>query len=316
VLALRDRGIVLAIASKNNPEDVEQVFADNPAMQIKLDDFSAREIHWEPKSLSIARIAQRLNLGLRHMVFVDDNPAECAEVSRAHPAVTVIQMPEQPERMIDALLSEGLFDSLQFSNEDARRAELYRQRDEAEKLRTEATSMEDYYRSLQMRIHMLPVTADNMARASQMTRKTTQFNTTTRLYTEAELDTLRRSNEWRTLTMRVVDAFGDNGIVGLMLARRNSDHYEIDTFLMSCRVINRGVETAMLHWLADAARAEGLAGLEGWILPTNRNVPVRDLYERHGFKAAETTDEGTRWRLDLADNSVDVPDWLEIVEAA
>jgi FkbH-like protein len=313
VLALRDRGVVLAIASKNNPQDVEDVFADNPAMLMKLKDFSAREIHWEPKSLSISRIAASLNLGLRHMVFVDDNPAECAEVAQAHPGVTVIQLPEQPERMIDALLSEGLFDSLQFSNEDSRRADLYRQRDEAEKLRVETTSMEEFYRSLQMQLHLSPVTADNLARASQMTRKTTQFNTTTRLYSEAELETLRRSNDWRTLTMRVVDKFGDNGIVGLMLARHEKDHYYIDTFLMSCRVINRGVETAMLHWLAEAARAEGSAGLEGWVHPTNRNVPVRNLYERHGFSVAETTEDGTRWRLDLADNSIEVPDWLEIV---
>jgi FkbH-like protein len=248
------------------------------------------------------------------MVFADDNPAECAEVAQACPGITVIQLPAQPEQMVDALLSDGLFDTLQFSDEDARRADLYRQRDAAESLRASAASTEDYYRSLKMRLHLRPVTDDNLSRASQMTRKTTQFNTTTRLYSEAELDTLRKRNDWRTLTMRVVDAFGDNGIVGLMLSRRDGDHYDIDTCLMSCRVINRGVETAMLHWLAAQARSEGLAALEGWILPTKRNVPVRDLFERHGFSLAETTAEGGRWRLNLADSSLDVPDWLEIID--
>lgn len=312
VRALRDRGVVLAIASKNNPADAEAVFTENPGMALTLDDFSAREIHWEPKSLSISRIAEKLNLGLRHMVFVDDNPAECAEVEQALPAVTVIRLPAQPEKMVDTLLADGLFDALQFSNEDARRAELYRQRDAAEKLRTEAGSLEDYYRSLEMKLHLTNVTADNLARASQMTQKTTQFNTTTRIYTEAELDTLRNDTQWKTLTMRVVDKFGDNGIVGLMLAKCDGDYYDIDTMLMSCRVINRGVETAMLRWLADLGRKEGARAIGGWILPTKRNVPVRDLFERHQFEIVQKRGDDVLWQLDLSEPKIDLPDWLEI----
>jgi FkbH-like protein len=314
VLALRDRGVVLGVASKNNIADVEEVFASNPSMLLKLDHFSAREIHWESKSKSIARIVETLNLGIRHMVFADDNPAECAEVARACPGITIIQLPEQPEKMVDALLSEGLFDSLQFSDEDARRADLYRQREAAESMRASAGSTEDYYRSLQMRLHLKPVTDDNLARASQMTRKTTQFNTTTRLYSEAELDALRKRDDWKTLTMRVVDSFGDNGIVGLMLARREGDHYDIDTCLMSCRVINRGVETAMLNWLAGQAREQGLRALEGWLLPTKRNIPVRELFAQHGFAVAERTDQGSRWRLELVDGVLEIPGWLEIID--
>jgi FkbH-like protein len=315
VLGLRDRGVVLAIASKNNLQDVAAVFAENPAMQLKLDDFSAKEIHWERKSQSVARIAEALNLGMRHIVFADDNLVECIEVTEAHPGVTVIHLPAKPEQMVEALLRDGLFDSLQFSDEDTRRADLYRQREKAEESRAEAGSMEDFCRSLQMKLYLTGVTSTNVARLSQMTRKTTQFNATTRLYTEAELEDMQRSKKWRTLAMRVVDKFGDNGIVGLMLANREGDHYNIDTFLMSCRVINRGIETAMLHWLGVAARLEGLDALEGWILPTARNVPVRDLYERHGFSLVQTNDTGQRWRCTLSARPIVLSDWLEVTDS-
>jgi FkbH-like protein len=314
LLALRDRGVLLAIASKNNAADAEQAFAENPAMAVKLSDFSAREIHWEPKSVSVARIAASLNIGLRHMVFVDDNPAECAEVERAHPSVTTIVLPRQPERFIDALLGEGLFDSLSFSAEDTRRAALYEQRDAAERLRTEAGSLEDYFKSLDMRVHLEPVAAHNVARAAQMTQKTTQFNSTTRRYTEADLNARAKSGAWAMLTMRVVDVFGDNGVVGLLLAERKGAVCEIDTLLMSCRVINRGAETCMLHWLAERAKAEGATAVEGWIFPTDRNVPVREVYASHGFAPVETTEAGTRWRLELGGQRVPAPHWVKILD--
>jgi FkbH-like protein len=147
-----------------------------------------------------------------------------------------------------------------------------------------------------------------------MTQKTTQFNATTRRYTEADLNARMKSEAWAMLAMRVVDRFGDNGIVGLLLAERCGDIYDIDTLLMSCRVINRGAETCMLHWLAAKANAEGLAALEGWIFPTARNPPVREVYQRLGFAAVERTDQGTKWRLELTTNGVDAPSWLGIID--
>lgn len=316
IINLRDRGVVLAIASKNNPGDVQEVFEKNTSMLLTLDDFAAKEIHWEPKSISVARIAEALNLGMRHMVFVDDNPAECLEVERAHPAATVISLPKKPEHYIEALLANGYFDTLEFSDEDSRRGHLYQQRDAAEKLRVESGSLEDYYRNLEMSVFLAPVTADSLSRASQMTKKTTQFNTTTRQYSELQLDKILSNPDWKTLTIRVVDRFGDNGIVGLLLAHRQSNIYEIDTCLLSCRVINRGVETTMLNWLAETARAEGLTGIEGWIYPTSRNPPVRKLYEQHGFSIVEESDENTKWRFELAGNEIEVADWLQINDTA
>jgi FkbH-like protein len=307
--------VLLAIASKNNAHDVDEVFAQNSEMILKLTDFSAKEIHWEPKSSSIARIAETLNLDPRHLVFVDDDPVECAEVEEAFPKVTVIPLPRQrPEAYTEALLADGLFDTLTFSNEDTRRSELYANRDAATRLRAQASSLEDYYRSLNMCVRLDSLNVHNVERAAQMTQKTNQFNATTKRYTEADLLTRCRNGQWTSLTMRLVDKFGDNGIVGLMLAERKGQVYAIDTFLMSCRVINRTAETVMLHWLAAKARSLGLVGLEGRIEPTDRNIPVRDLYERHGFKSVESDANGIMWRFDLAQGNITPPSWLQIID--
>jgi FkbH-like protein len=313
LLNLRERGVLITIASKNNRHEVEEVFGKNPAMLLSLDHFSAVEVHWERKSLSVARIAEKVNLDPRHMVFVDDNPSECAEVQAAHPSLTVIGLPDKPETFVEALLSEGLFDTLTFSVEDTLRAQLYEQRDAAEGRRNLAASLDDYYRSLEMVAYIEPVNSNTLSRAAQLTQKTTQFNATTKRYTEADIRSRIDDKCWISSTMRLVDSFGDNGIVGLLLAHTRDDVWEIDTFLMSCRVINRTAETAMLHWLAtEVARRRG-AAIEGWIFSTDRNRPVRDVYERHGFRMVERTEEAVHWRLDLTEIGIPAPKWVRII---
>lgn len=317
VLGLRERGVLLAIASKNNAGDVDELFERNAAMVLKPEHFSAIQIHWEPKSRSLEGIARDLNLGLEHLVFVDDNPVECAEVAGALPEVTTICLPSQPEGYIEAVFRDGLFDTLSLSAEDLRRAELYRQRAAGERLRQSAGSLEDYYRSLEMTVYLAPVTGTSLARAAQMTQKTNQFNATTRRHTEADIGQRMVARDWTTLTARVTDRFGDNGIVSLSMARVRGPILEIETFLVSCRVIGRTIETAMLHRLVTAARAAGVKAIEGWIIPTKRNEPVRDLYERHGFTALEVgEDGGVKWRLELTAANFAVPEWLRIVEEA
>jgi FkbH-like protein len=314
LLNLRERGVLLAIASKNNPQDVDHVFAENGAMVLSKRHFSAAEIHWEPKSVSVARIAASLNLDPRHIVFVDDNPAECLEVEKAIPSITTITLPRNPEDYEEALLSEGLFDALGFSDEDRRRAELYGQREAAERLRSTAVSLEEYYRSLEMRVYIEPINSTNVARAAQMTQKTNQFNATTRRYTEAEITAMLLTGQYKGLAVRVVDTFGDNGIVGLLLARKIGKVCDVDTFLLSCRVINRAIEAVMLHWLTSNALKEGFEAVEGWIHVTERNVPVRDLYASHGFSAIESNERSTRWRLELRNAHIAVPEWFQITD--
>ncbi len=316
LLSLTRRGVLLAIASKNNVADVDEVFAQNTNMVLKREHFSSLQIHWQPKTESLPQIARELNIGLEHMVFIDDNPVECEEVSQALPMVKVICLPQQPELFVDALLEDGLFDALVLSAEDSRRGELYRQRDQAEALRAESGSLEEFYRGLGMEVTIAPVTKASLARAAQLTQKTNQFNVTTVRYTEAELVERMRTGEWLLATVGVRDRFGDNGIVGLLMARPDRRALDIDTLLLSCRVIGRSVETAMLAFVCAQAGRRGLSEVRGRIVPTAKNVPVRDLFAHHGFTQVANGDSGeTAWRLSLAGGGVPWPAWMRVTVA-
>jgi FkbH-like protein len=313
IRGLRQRGVILAVASKNNPADVDEVFASNPHMVLRPEDFSIVRIGWNAKSQSLAEITAHLNIAPDHVVFVDDNPVECDEVSHALPAVTVVTLPRQPEHFVRALLEPGFFDGLSVSTEDLRRAELYQQRDQAEDLRIQSASVEDFYRRLEMEVTFTPVHEGSLARAAQLTHKTNQFNVTTIRYAEADLLKRGADPAWLVSTVQVRDRFGDNGIVGVMMARTSGDEVEIDTLLLSCRVIGRTVETAMLAHLCEHATQHGARRLKGRIVATAKNAPVRDLFERHGFQR-ESAEDGanTAWTLDLK-ATIRYPEWMKIV---
>lgn len=311
LLDLHARGVILAIASKNNAADVDEIFAINTAMVLKQAHFSAIEVHWRPKTESLRNIADRLNIGLEHVVFADDNPVECEEVRRNLPMVSVVALPAQPERYVEVLQREGLFDTLSFSAEDRRRGELYRQRTEAESLRASVGSVEDYYRDLQMELAIATVDDASLARASQLTQKTNQFNVTTRRYNEAEIVRRLADPAWLVTAVGVRDRFGDNGIVGIVMARHAADCVEIDTLLLSCRVIGRTVENAMLAHVCEWAREREATAVCGTVIPTAKNEPARDLFERNAFsKSGEGPDGTTLWRLDLQAGGVVWPQWL------
>jgi len=313
ILDLHKRGILLGVASKNNPADVDELFAGHDKMLLKRKHFASMKVSWGPKSESLMQIAKELNIGLEHMVFVDDNPAECAEVSRRLPMVTVIALPRQPEKFVSEVLQDGLFDGLTYSSEDRRRGELYRQRDEAEALRSTSGSLEEFYENLKMEVTFAPLTKASLPRSAQLTQKTNQFNVTTLRYSEAELADRMRHPDWLLTSVSVLDRFGDNGIVGLSMARFQSDTLEIDTFLLSCRVIGRGVESAMLAYLCNQAIQRRARSLQGRIVPTQKNVPARDLFERHGFAKISETDGGTTlWALDLPAKMVAMPQWMKV----
>ena len=313
LLNLHRRGVLLAIASKNNYTEVAELFAQNKNMVLQHEDFASLQIHWKPKTESLRAIAQQLNIGLEHIVFVDDNPVECEEVSRALPMLTVISLPKQPEHYSRALLQDGLFDSLTISTEDLRRGELYRQRDQAESLRADSSTLEQFYRSLEMEVTIACVDKASLARAAQLTQRTNQFNVTTFRYTEADLTARMSRPEWLLATVSVRDRFGDSGTVGLMMAQANGQGLSIDSLLLSCRVIGRSVETAMLAYLCEQARQRGLSELSGRIIPTAKNAPVRQLFEQHGFKkCSEAESDETFWRLALDGGEVTRPDWMKI----
>ncbi len=314
ILGLHQRGVILAIASKNNPADVDEVFANHPNLALRREHFAASRIVWGAKSASLVEIAKELNIGLDSLVFVDDNPVECEQVAVALPMVTVVRLPKAPEHYVATLLGGGLFEALAVSEEDQRRGDLYRQRDQAEALREQAASLEEFYAGLQMEVVFAAVGSGSLPRAAQLTQKTNQFNVTTIRYSEAELADRAQRPDWLVRTVRVRDRFGDNGIVGLLMARVVADALDVDTLLLSCRVIGRTVETAMLALVCEEAVRRGSRAVQGRIVPTSKNSPVRDLYHSHGFRLLDESEGGTTtWRADLDVGIIEYPKWLTVV---
>jgi FkbH-like protein len=316
LLDLYHRGILLAISSKNNPDDALAVLERHPQMLLRPQHFAAMRISWDTKPQSLSEIAAELSVGRDTLVFLDDNPVEREYVRQAVPDARVIELPADPARYAAAIREFPLFERLRLTGEDRDRATMYAQQRQRAELEKSATSVEDYYRSLQMSLTIAPVTPDTLARASQLTQKTNQFNMTTRRYSEAEIAAFIAAPNWHAFTVQVRDRFGDNGIVGLIMARHEADAWRIDTFLLSCRVIGRTVETAMLAWLGEKAREAGASSLIGEFIPTKKNAPSAGVYAAHGFQAFPgSAPPAGVWSHDLRADTIQSPEWIEIIES-
>jgi FkbH-like protein len=312
LLDIKERGILLAIASKNNREDAMEAFAAHPEMPLQPADFAAERINWCDKPSNLREIAAELNVGLDSLAFVDDNPAERERVRRELPEVAVLELPADPMAFAPAIRDCPVLERLTISEEDTRRSRYYsEQRDRAAALGS-AASVEDFYRSLDQEVEIASVESSSLTRAAQLTQKTNQFNLTTRRYSEQQLAEFAAAPGCDAYTVRVRDRFGDNGLVGVMLTRSDAGVCRIETFLLSCRVISRTVETAMLSFLAGKARERGLTVLEGLFRPTAKNGPAADLFRSHGFEHCGSADGGTRWTLDLTSAGVACPDWIRL----
>lgn len=310
------RGILLAICSKNNSEDALAVLNEHPGMILRPEHFAAMRINWQPKPQNLREIAAELNLGLDALAFLDDEPVERERVMQELPEVCVIDPGTQPTEFARIVRETPLFERLSVSEEDLQRGTLYvaeRQRRDFERA---CGSAEEFYHSLQQQVEIAPVTPMSLARVAQLTQKTNQFNMTTHRYTEQQIQELSGTPGWQVLALRVRDRFADNGLVGVAVTREDEETLEIDTFLLSCRVIGRTIETALLAYILRQARARGLRFVQGSCNFTKKNGPARDFYRRHGFQCLEESDARSLWRLDLASNDVLCPEWISIKEEA
>jgi FkbH-like protein len=313
------RGILLVLCSKNNEADAWAVFDQHPDMVLKRSHVAAWRVNWSPKSENLRSLAEELGLGLQSFVFLDDNPRECEQVRLSLPEVLTVNLPGDPARYRETLLGLDVFDSLSLTQEDLDRNRLYverRERQAFERAAPAGDALGGYLAGLGIVAEVAPADTLSIPRIAQLTNKTNQFNLTTRRYSEAQVAAMP-GRGWRVYGLRVRDRFGDEGLVGVAIVAPGPDGesgaWEIDTFLMSCRVIGRGIETALLAFLAEAVRHAGGQRLRGWFLPTGKNELVRDLYPRHGFGLAEERpDGGLRWELDLAGAPLAVPDWLSL----
>jgi len=312
MLDLSRRGILLAICSKNNLEDAMEALEKHPGMLVRPKHFAAMRINWNDKAQNLREIAQELNIGVDSLAFLDDNPFEREQVRAALPEVTVIEISTNPLEYGTALRDCPVFERLNLSAEDQQRTVMYaeqRQRSDAEQ---KFRSKEDFFRYLEQEAELEPVSDLTIARVAQLTQKTNQFNVTTRRYSEAQIAEVANMPAWNVLSIRVRDRFGDHGLVGVAITHDEGEQCEIDTFLLSCRVIGRTVETALLAHIAKNAAERGRKRLIGWFLPTKKNAPARDFYSQNGFVQQETNESGTLWGLDLKTSALRSPDWIKL----
>ncbi len=305
--SLKDRGVLLAIASKNNESDVLELFAKHRDMVLRREDFAAVRINWQEKSTQLTELAAELNLGLDAFVFLDDSPFEREEVRRHLPMVHVPEFPASPLGLIAAVEDSELFDRLTLSAEDRQRAGIYQQQTARVAAEKTAESSEDFLMSLQLTARIGAVDGDTLPRVAQLLGKTNQFNLTTRRHSAAEIAAMIEGGAV-ALWLRLADRFGDHGLVGAAIATGDGAEWRVDTFLLSCRVIGRGAETALLAQLAAAAQARGAGALTGEYLPTAKNALVADFYPKQGFQPCG---EG-RWRLDLTSHRIAPPAHIAI----
>jgi FkbH-like protein len=302
VKSLSKRGVVLAVCSKNNPADARGPFVENPAMVLSLDDFAHFEASWEPKVQGLKRIAKTLQLGLDSFVFFDDNPAEGELIRQALPEVEVIEVTD-PSEYIRALERGLWFETVGLTEEDRQRVGQYRAENQRRDAADSFESIDGYLASLDMVGEVRPIDEADFDRVVQLIGKTNQFNLTTRCHNAEQVRHMLAHPATIGLTLRMVDRFGDYGLVSVILAvedKARSDGLRIDTWLMSCRVISRTAEEFFFNTLVEEARRRGTRRLIGEYIPTAKNGLVKDLYTRLGFAPAKAGSNGTQvYELEL-----------------
>lgn len=298
-LELRGRGVVLAVSSKNEDATARQPFQEHPDMLLKENHIAVFLANWSDKASNIRAIAATLSLGLDSMVFLDDNPAERLLVRRELPEVAVPELPTDPALYARTLIAAGYFEAITFSDEDRQRATFYQDNARRIQILNGASDMNAYLNSLDMEMTLAPFNSTGRTRITQLISKSNQFNLTTKRYDEIEVEQLEKDPSVFTRQIRLKDTLGDNGMISVVVCRKAADVWEIDTWLMSCRVLGRRVEEAVLHDLVTHAAQAGATRLVGRYIPSTRNVIVKDHYKKLGFQQASEIDNIETWELDI-----------------
>jgi FkbH-like protein len=314
VLNLYHRGNLLAICSKNNEQDVVEVLEKHPDMLLRSNHFLSLKINWQDKVSNLKEIVRELNIGSDSLVFVDDNPFEIEMINKYMPEVKTILLPRDASQYKDLIVSCGLFDTLTFSEEDRKRNLMYRGEIGRKKAAEEMqhTGTDDYLQHLLMVAEVRFADDFSTPRISQLTQRTNQFNLTTRRYGESEIRQLCQSEDSDVLYLKLSDRFGESGIVGVSILKYEGDACIIDSFLLSCRVIGRGVEDVLLKECERLARKKGKVKLIGQYISTAKNGQVSEYYQKWNFITAGPRDGATEYVFDMA-NELSIPDCFKTI---
>ena len=301
LLELSKTGVILTICSKNNEQDVEELWKHNPFIVLRKEHFSAWRINWNDKASNIQELAKELNIGLDSMVFLDDNPSERLLVSQTLPMVAVPEFPSKPYELMPFFkhLVTTYFRVYTITDEDRQKTAQYKANAQRAAARSQFVDMEAYLSSLDMRIDIISANEFNISRIAQMTQKTNQFNLTTHRYTESEIKQLL-VEKWKIFCISVSDRFGDNGITGTVFFKPMSDNqFEIETLLLSCRILGKGIEQAFLSYCLNLLKLEGVQKIHASYLPTAKNSQVSDFYDRMGFSLTDIRNDSKYYELPL-----------------
>lgn len=291
---LKNRGIILAVCSKNDHDTAKYPFDNHPDMVLKYEDFAIFQANWDNKADNIKQIQEFLNIGFDSMVFLDDNPFERNLVKSFLPEVTIPDLPEDPAEYMNYLSKLNLFETSAYSEEDSGRNDQYRTEFMRSKVKKAFANEDEYLASLEMVSECKPFDDYSVPRVSQLTQRSNQFNLRTQRYTESDVQKIAASADHITLSFTLEDKFGHNGLISLIILKKENDCLFIDTWIMSCRVLKRTMENFVLNKIIESAKNNGCSKITGEYIPTAKNKMVKDHYENFGFIRSNGL-----WELDV-----------------
>ena len=285
LLALFQRGVILAVNSRNNPEDALKVIREHPYMILREENFASVRINWSDKVSNLRELADEINIGLDSMVYLDDDPVNRELVRKMLPDVLVVDLPEDPSYYVNALMELNCFNIFHVTEDDKKRGLMYSQERRRLEAQSSFSDLKSFLKTLEIKVEIQKANSFSIPRISQLTLRTNQFNLTTKRYQEEKIRELTKSGDFLVYSARVKDKFGDYGITGVVIITlKSKDEWEIDTFLLSCRVLGRGVEKTILSWIMEEAKKAKVKRLVGTYIPTQKNPVCKDFYEDNGFK--------------------------------
>jgi len=313
LLSLFNRGVVLAVNSRNNPEDVLEVFRKHPYSILKEEHFASLQINWNDKISNLRAIAEEINIGMDSLLFIDDDKLIREMVRGIFPEIRVVELPEDPSLYVKTLMELDDFNTLQITGEDKRRGGIYEKQRKRKEFKGSSIDLSTYLKKLRLSVTVERANPLNIPRISQLTQKTNQFNMTTRRYQEEDIRRFVESGNFLVLSAKVEDKYGDNGISGVAIVEKKSPHWRIDTFLLSCRVIGLRVEEALLACVLSSAKREAKGSLIGEFISNKKNYPARGFYENNGFRLCSKDNGVDIFEYDTA-RQYKTPDFIKLIE--
>jgi len=306
LLSFWQQGIILAINSKNNFDEAMKVIKEHPEMILREKHFASFQINWDDKAENMNRISEEVNIGLNSIVFFDDDKINQERISNEFPEVLTVPLPNDPSQYVSILNNLNDFNVLQKTDEDIKRGQMYAEQRERKKLEKSVSNLDDFLKQLDIKIKIKKANQFLIPRISQLTLKTNQFNLTTKRYQENEIQKLSSDSKFDVYCAQVYDKFGDNGITGVYIVNKTEHSWIIDTFLLSCRIMGRGIEDALLSQILIDAKNAGVRQVEGEFIPTQKNEPAKNFLSEHGFKK-----ENKNWIYKL-NNEIKSPKHLKV----